>query len=300
MNDDNMIEQAPSSQIGQRGSGDLTLYHGTGRFYEGVPTVGDRDVLQSGALSMSHDPQVAQFFAGGGRDARMYSVSVPQGRVLDLRQKGAEWQKKGQLRLLTKAIQAAAKSGDYDAVAIPDLTFGEDYEFRLVGDLSPDQWSEGPSVEHVDNYATRDATMKRFLSGERTTKRERDAARRMLREDIESDTEMLAVMEEMEPERGKDPSERAMGDRLARDQDLMQALQRGVVDAEVADTMPQGSLVAPGMVGASDMMTWGPLVVPDRRPTVSDRSSRPPSRLGNIRRGRRPSAGRIASARKGR
>ena len=54
----------------------LALYHGTGRYYEGPPARG-HDVLGTGTLSMTASPDIAELFAGGGRDGRVYSLAVP-------------------------------------------------------------------------------------------------------------------------------------------------------------------------------------------------------------------------------
>ena len=102
-----------------------TLYHGTPQFYFGPPTRGSKDVLGTKFLSMTTNPHTAEFFAGSNRDSRVFSMEVPREAVLDLRRESEDLSKRGQQRLAA-LMQKAAKSGQYEAVAINDITGGTD------------------------------------------------------------------------------------------------------------------------------------------------------------------------------
>ena len=129
----------------------ITLYHGTGRYYEGTPTRG-HDVLGTGALSMTASPDIAEFFAGGGRDGRVYSLAVPRSGILDLRRPSAELRESGEWDRLASLIRTATEDG-YAAVAISDITFGSDSsEFRLLR-VPAEGWTVRRSAESLENYA---------------------------------------------------------------------------------------------------------------------------------------------------
>ena len=71
-------------------------------------------------------PEAAEFFAGGGRDSRIYSVEIPKDRVLDFTKDSQRWSKVGAWGPVKKKIEDTGKKGKYDAIAIHDVTFGSD------------------------------------------------------------------------------------------------------------------------------------------------------------------------------
>ncbi len=129
----------------------LALYHGTGRYYEGPPARG-HDVLGTGTLSMTASPDIAELFAGGGRDGRVYSLAVPGAGILDLRRQSAALGGSGEWDRLASLIRTAREDG-YAAVAISDITFGSDSpEFRLLR-VPAEGWTVRRSAESLENYA---------------------------------------------------------------------------------------------------------------------------------------------------
>ena len=147
----------------------LALYHGTGRYYEGPPARG-HDVLGTGTLSMTASPDIAELFAGGGRDGRVYSLAVPGAGILDLRRQSAALGESGQWDRLASLIRTAREDG-YAAVAISDITFGSDSpEFQLLrvpaegwtgAALKPNRWR---TTRTPDCSAVSVATLRRCRS----------------------------------------------------------------------------------------------------------------------------------------
>ncbi len=205
---------------GEPDSGSVTLYHGTSQFYDGPPTKGGKDVLRTGHLSMTGNPEVAELFAGSGRDARIYSLQVPKEAFLDLRQESARFGKRGQWDQLAALVQDASKSGRYQAAALTDITMGTDEpEFRLIRPVPKEAWRVERAPESVQEYAVYDDILRRFRTGEQVSQSELDEARAILRQDAALDAEVAEVMEEV-----GNPAAKALKARVARDRELYQAL----------------------------------------------------------------------------
>ena len=206
----------------------VVLYHGTPKYYEGPPTRGDKDVLKTGYPSMSGNPEAADFFGGGGRDSRIYSVEIPKDRILDFTKGSQRWSKAGAWGPVRKKIEDAGKKGEYDAIAIHDVTFGSDEpEYRLLRAPNPDDWHVGPTTEHVENFAETDDIVRRFRAGEPITTRERAKARGNLRRDANYEEDSIDLDDGLMD----DPMAFHMGEnrpaieaRLARDRTMVQAL----------------------------------------------------------------------------
>ena len=199
----------------------ITLYHGTGRLFEGFPSRGGKDVLQTGYPSFTHDEGLAEFFAGSNKDARVYSVEVPVDKILDLREES----KKGKWKELGEKIRAAGRSNEYDAVAIHDIINGDKdgAEFRLIKTPAKSKWQVTRTAESIETYRKFDETVRKIQAGEATTKRERDHAAKMLNDDLKGgNTSQLLIdtLEELEPEGNATKEEIALakqrrGDELA-------------------------------------------------------------------------------------
>ena len=182
----------PSSDLDQ-----VVMYHGTPRYFEGPPTVGHKDVLRTGTLSLTSNPYVAEFFAGGARDSKIWSLEMPRDRILDLTNKSD--------KRLPKEIEKAKRSGEYDAVAIRDITFGDEdqVEFRLLNPPSPEDWHVGPTVEHVDTYTDFNKSVESFKKGWELSESERLEAIEFLKDEIEhgnASQEMINILEELKDE----------------------------------------------------------------------------------------------------
>lgn len=177
----------------------ITLYHGTPRFYYGPPDKGYKDLLGTGFLSMTGDPSLAELFAGGMRDARIYSVDIPVDAILDLRIQSEALGKADRWDELATMIQDAAASGRYQAVAIFDITMGTDMpEFRLVQKLPPGDWRVEPSEAHNSKYRETDDIITRFNAGEVVSKEESDKVQRILQADGRHDAQGIRVLREID------------------------------------------------------------------------------------------------------
>ena len=173
-----------------------TLYHGTGQIYEGTPTHG-RDVLGTGLLSLTTQPEIAEFFAGGGRDGRVYSLQIPKNAVLDLRAESEKAGQTGDWQSLAAQIKKAQEDGQFKAVAITDITFGGDVpEFRLLHAAPPDSWQVRPSEDSQENYGEFDDIVRRFNAGEPISKAEQMRVKKMLKEDAQNNIPLLRVLEQ--------------------------------------------------------------------------------------------------------
>ncbi|MYC32410.1 MAG: hypothetical protein F4X64_04460 [Chloroflexi bacterium] len=147
----------------------MRLYHGTPMFYSGPPTGGGqgKDVLASGYLSMSGDPEAAAFFAGEGRDSRVYSTEIPDSEIKDLTRHKVRNEK--DVKRLRGEVQKAAREG-YKAAKIDDITFGgPDGEYRLLDRTIPeDRWEvRSTSTGDVED------SERRLVAGQKITPRER-------------------------------------------------------------------------------------------------------------------------------
>ena len=198
----------------------LALYHGTSRVFDGPPSRGDKDVLSTGYLSMTPYPDVAEFFAGGNRHARIYTLQVPRTAILDLRKESAELGEREEWDRLSALINEAGSSGKYQAVALTDITFGtDDTEFRLIRPVAPEQWQVERSQESVEEYAEFDDIVRRVTAGETVSRAERERAMRRLKSDAKADFEVAEVMEDED-----DPAAALLKDRVAQDKELYQVL----------------------------------------------------------------------------
>ena len=207
----------------------VTLYHGTGNLFEGPPTKGGKDVLRTGYPSFTGDPDVAEFFAGGSRDARIYSVEVPRERILDLTDdrdaRRRNW------RGLSKKVEEAAAGGMYDAVAIPDITFGDDEpEYRLFTS-DPDAFSVHPSSEYYETYGDVDDVLARARAGQGVDETRQAEVRRILLEDVAQDAEMIRTMDSLRDERPElVPAIPLRAKRILEDRETLRALRAGDTD----------------------------------------------------------------------
>ena len=214
---------APDPQPAPQGP--ITLHHGTGKIFDGPPTQGGKDVLRTGLLSMTANRDIADEFAGGGRDGRIYSLQVPREAVLDLRNRSA--------KQLPKLLEEAKRDGRYSVAAIDDITFGSDEpEFRLLRPPAPSAWRVERSDESVENYAAYDDVVRRLKSGEPVSQKERDEARELLKEDLEVNKEILEIMEE---EQGGDPAAAALRSRLGEDASVYRALSEAPAPTPATD-----------------------------------------------------------------
>lgn len=87
-------------------------------------------------------------FAGGGRDARVFSTTIPTSQILDLRAESENLTSPRAINRINQRIQQAQAEG-YRAVALSDITFGSDSpEFRL---LNPEvEWEVRPSSSYFN------------------------------------------------------------------------------------------------------------------------------------------------------
>ena len=173
----------------------VTLYHGTGLYYEGVPSRGYKDVLRTGHVSMSSDSDMAEMFAGGSRDSRIYSVDIPTSEILDLRVESKKLGEEGKWDELATLVKEAGESGKYKAVAIQDITTGGDAtEFRLVGQVPEEQWQVRPTGEKQDYWGKTDDTIQRFNAGEKVGIRERGKALSQLKEEFNMNADVYDII----------------------------------------------------------------------------------------------------------
>ena len=198
-------DEHPSMPIQSMTPGRIVLYHGTSHYYEGPPTLGGKDVLKTGYPSMASDPYMAEYFAGGARDSRIYAIEVPTERILDLSDESDKWVRRKNLAPLRKQIDAAAASGKYDAVMLHDMTFGDEdgVEFRLLRKPEDSEWQVAPTSEHVENYREFDDVTGRLERGQYITRAERERMAEFLEEEIEygnASEDMIDVLKDLHAE----------------------------------------------------------------------------------------------------
>ena len=145
----------------------IPVFHGTSRLYEGVPSAhvrkgSSKDILHTSTLSTSPDPEVAEFFAGGQRDSRVYETAIPREAMLDLRKVSKALVDADKMDELSALIKEAEASGRYKAVAIIDITMGGDApEVRLLQPMLPESWTVEPSEESTEIYGPIEDTLQR-------------------------------------------------------------------------------------------------------------------------------------------
>ena len=178
----------------------ITLYHGTGSFYQGSPTIGRKDVLRTGYPSMTGDLETARTFAGGSRDSRVYSIDIPRSEILDMTEESAKLGDSGDWEELRRRIIEAANSGPYKAVAIHDITSGSDEpEYRLIGHVDSNEWKVEPIYdEQLDEL---NDIIHRFNSGEKISRGDRNRTRRLNRELGLEDQDIIEMAEELSEEK---------------------------------------------------------------------------------------------------
>ena len=171
----------------------VTLYHGTGNIFDGPPTSGGKDITGAGFPSATHDIGLAEFFAGGSRNGRIFSVRVPVSAILNLSEAPTKTAK--DMRELVRQVREADADGKYQAVAIPGITTGDAYEFRILSLLPPSKWKVRPSEESKENYRPVENVISRTNAGEDVGNEEYLVAEQMLEEDLGETRRQVAVSE---------------------------------------------------------------------------------------------------------
>jgi len=227
---------APQSLI-QRPGGPIVMYHGTPRFYSGVPKVPtaaqSKDVLQTGTLSLSSNLEAPLLFAGEGPDARLYSVEIPRLEVKDLTHVNT--------RALAREIEKARNEG-WTAVAIPDITTGGDQpEFRLLRDVDESAWKVGPTVGRVDEAdADISDIIRRFQQGEALSATDRRRAAQHALEMVRHDRMNIDIADNIAEEGFMSAADRvALGEREAANLELLQGLRSQAARIHIKATPPQ-------------------------------------------------------------
>ena len=178
---------------------------------------------------MTADPEMADFFAGGSRDSRIYSTHIPREEILDLRKESEELGEQKDWSRLTNLIKEAGESGKYKAVAIHDIsTGGDNPEFRLVRAVPPEKWNVKPTEESAEDYGNVGDSIARFNAGEKISKGDRNRAANQAIDNMIEDAEMVDLMRELSEEEGREdefPETEALAARVYRDQAQIRALQ---------------------------------------------------------------------------
>ena len=171
----------------------VTLYHGTSGVFDGPPTSGNKDITGAGFPSATHDIGLAEFFAGGSRNGRVFAVRMPISAILDLTKAPTKTAKN--MRELARQTQEADADGRYQAVAIPGITTGDDFEFRILSRVTPSRWKVRRSKESKENYGPVENVISRINAGEDVGNEEYLVAEQMLEEDLGETRRQVAVSE---------------------------------------------------------------------------------------------------------
>ena len=152
---------------------EVVLYHGSSKFFQGPPDTkglksGHNDVLGTSFISMTPYDEVAQFFSNGSIDGRIFSISVPENRIYDLSQESNKYIEDGKERALGRRIEGIAKTGEWDAVAIHDISTGDpdSVELRLLKNPQDFQWYVKPSDAFHKSSALQMDQLRKVRTGE--------------------------------------------------------------------------------------------------------------------------------------
>ena len=152
---------------------EVILYHGSSRFFQGPPDTkglksGHNDVLGTSFVSMTPYADVAQFFSNGSMDGRVFSISVPSNRIYDLSKESNKYIEDGKARALGRRIEGLAKTGEWDAVAIHDISTGDpdSVELRLLKNPQDLQWYVKPSDDFQKSTAQELDQLSKVRTGE--------------------------------------------------------------------------------------------------------------------------------------
>lgn len=206
----------------------IALYHGTGQFYTGPPTLGYKCLLKTGYPSMTNDPMVAEFFTDGSRDGRIYRLEVPLDKILNVTEQARKLSRRKQWSKIGDLVLDGAETGRYWAVAITDITFGNDEpEFRLVGTPPDDAWTVRPSQQQLEYYREHNDVIRRFKSGQPLGHIERMEAILTLQEAMDMDRDSADTLLVMADELGLEPDRHLpkLNERMAADRELLTALE---------------------------------------------------------------------------
>ena len=197
----------------------IRLYHGTGSYFVGPPTFGEKDILGTKLVSLTASPDLAELFAGSARHGRIFHVDIPQTKILDLRAESEDMSDEGKKRLAA-LINDAVRGGQYEAVAINNITTGdEDVEYRLLRPLPDARWKVQRSPWTVEEYKEYDSIVRRLTNGMPITPAERRKALGVLKEDIDAELYELKALKAM-----NDPRAAILEERLKQDAPLYRAL----------------------------------------------------------------------------
>ena len=173
---------------------DITLYHGTGAYFEGKPEGGYADAIRTGMMSATANPRTADFYSSHTYDSRIYSTSMPKDRILDLTDRGIIINP----HFIREEIDKYP--GQYDAVAIkafPDTSpYDDDVEYRLIN--SPDDWQVAPSAWKIDKYGEIDSIIDKVKSGEQVSKADRRKATGFIIEQLQYNKDAVKFLESLD------------------------------------------------------------------------------------------------------